>query len=105
MPNYRIIYTIQGRGEFYTEAADFNSAYKKMYDTFHEDNSLIVHAEYAYGYEITGAAESHKAALPKRPRYKVTTAEQKAKADAGEMIEPPAEKPVRFADTGLFVFD
>lgn len=105
MPIIQIRYNLRGSGEYFVETPYFSLAYERMYEQFLEDNSLIVHADFSFlGFEIIDARQLN-CGIPKRPRYKVTTAEQKAKADAGEMIEPPPENPVRLADTGLFVFD
>lgn len=104
MAKYCVKYLLKGVGYYFVEAPTLSLAYKKMYDQFHQDNSLIVHAEYNYGFEILGALEL-KRDFPKMPRYRVTTAEQRARADDGEVIDEPPMKAVEIACPELFDFD
>lgn len=77
-----------GLGVFYTKADSMALAYQKLYESFQDDNSLIVRAEYTYGFEIrTGHRFSQD--FPEMPEAKVTY----------------YKNPVKFAKTDLFEFE
>jgi hypothetical protein len=103
MGKYRVAYKLYGYGNYYVEAPSVELAYAEMFDTFQEDNSLIVHAEFPSGFEIIYGAD-HEGDFPKPPKARVTTSEELWAARNRDTLDevPP---PPKFADTGLFDFD
>lgn len=93
MKKYRVSYMIRLLGDFYVEAHSLGLAYEAMYKSLKNDNSLIVYADYPYGFEILRAGR-HRDEFPQPPKVRVTTTH-----------ELNGTSPVVFADTGLFVFD
>jgi hypothetical protein len=102
MPKFAIEYSMRGIGYFFVEANTLNLAYSEFYKQKFKDNSLIVHARFHNRFEIRGHEEL--ISFPRIPRYRVTTAEQIERANAGEIIEEEAPRPLKFANTELFEF-
>lgn len=103
MAKYRIDYKLMGLGNFFVEASSLSLAYKEMYERFCADNSLIVHAKYPYGFEILDGIE-HEGPFPAVSKIRVTTIDDLRKAKIGQSLYEEADKPPKFADTGLFDF-
>lgn len=104
MAKYNIRYYLQGFGTYYVEAPSITAAIENMYDLFQENNMLVVHAEYDYGFEIK-SYRTFKGDMPNNHKYRVTTAEQRDRADKGEVIDEPPLKPWKIACPELFDFD
>lgn len=93
MAKYRVHYMIRLIGDYYVETHSLGLAYEEMYKSLKKDNSLIVHAEYPYGFEILSAGR-YPHDVPQSPNVRVTTTH-----------ELNGTTPVVFADTGLFDFE
>jgi hypothetical protein len=104
MKKYRIDYKLMGLGNFFVEASSLSLAYEEMYKRFTNDNSLIVHAKYPYGFEILDGTE-HEGPFPAVSKIRVTTVEELYKAKHSQSLDEETDKPPIFADTGLFDFD
>ena len=105
MEKFRVHYKLTGLGDFFVEAPSVALAYEKMYECFEDDNSLIVHAKYPYGFEIIGSS-TYEGDFPKKSKSRVTTSEELRAArfrDTLDVVEIP--RPIKFLDTGLFDFD
>ncbi|PUE23716.1 hypothetical protein [Limnohabitans sp. Jir72] len=103
MKKYRVDYKLMGIGNFFVEASSLNLAYEEMYKRFSADNSLIVHAKYPYGFEILDGTE-HESPFPAVSKIRLTTIDDLRKAKNSQSLDDEADKPPRFADTGLFDF-
>lgn len=103
MAKYRVDYKLLGLGKFFVEAPTVELAFEKMYESLEEDNSLIVHAKFPYGFEILEGVE-HSGNFPKKPKARVTTVEELEAAMNRDTLDEEV-KPPTFADTGLFDFE
>jgi len=104
MKKFRVDYKLMGLGNFFVEAPSVELAYEKLYETFEDNNSLIVHAKYPYGFEIIGGYP-FEGEFPKPPKARVTTSEELKAAKNRDTLDPVKDKPLKCADTGLFDFD
>jgi hypothetical protein len=93
MAKYRIHYMIRLIGDYYVETHSLGLAYEEMFKSLKKDNSLIVHAEYPYGFEILSAGR-YPYHVPKPPNVRVTTTH-----------ELNGTTPVVFANPSLFDFE
>ena len=105
MTKYRINYKLLGVGNFFVEAPSIAQAYERMYRQFQNDNSLIVHAKYPYGFEILDGGVFEQD-FPTTSKILVTTIAQLRQAEFdGLPLGTNEPDPVIFAETGLFEFD